>query len=170
MESRTSSGGSTATGAASRRGPFSGGLGIIIVLAALVAAGYSVRSLVRNVPSEEPKALAGDFICARTLKHFTYQMAPGERQPVFSPFSKERTGYPAEKCFWTRDGKAKLEPTFVLLNHYIGKKDEPTICPDCGRLVEPRNPTPPPELIAEAYARKTGTQPPPAPDGSDANR
>ena len=47
--------------------------------------------------------------------------------------------------------KAKLEPTYVLLNKYIGKPG-PTICPDCGREVKGHNPLPPPELMEEARA------------------
>ena len=57
--------------------------------------------------------------------------------------------YPAELCYWTKDGKVKDSPTAVLLNLYVNKPG-PTFCPDCGRLVVPNNPFPLP-----------GTKPPP---------
>ena len=60
--------------------------------------------------------------------------------------------HPAEACYWTKDGKPKQEPTYVLLNMYKGS-DEPTFCPDCGRLVVGHNP-----------AARAGMTPPPTKD------
>lgn len=91
-----------------------------------------------------------NYIDAATGKTFSYQLKPGESYPVVPPGGAEATGWPAEKCFWTPDGKAKAEPTLVLLNSYIGKEG-PTICPDCGREVRPHNPLPPAELMEEAF-------------------
>ncbi|UCG34241.1 MAG: hypothetical protein JSU68_06310 [Phycisphaerales bacterium] len=82
------------------------------------------------------------FICSETMKTFQYKVKVGDEWPVRSPYSDKETGWPAEKCYWTRDGGAKREPTYVLLNEYIGK-DEPTICPDCGRKVQRNNQRPP---------------------------
>ena len=85
-----------------------------------------------------------------TLEVFEdYGIREGETIPYKNPKTGERTLYPAEKCYWTRDGKAKLEPTYVLLNETIGKPG-PTICPDCGRRVVGHNPMPPLELLQEA--------------------
>lgn len=88
------------------------------------------------------------FICAVTGKTFTRKLEAGMTIPVRSPYSGRETGYEAEKCFWTREGTAKDEPTYVLLNEhraeYRGKKAPPTFCPDCGRLVRSRNPAPEP--------------------------
>ena len=48
------------------------------------------------------------FICAETMKTFPYKLKVGEKAPVMSPYSKEKTGYPAERCYWTRDGGAEI--------------------------------------------------------------
>jgi hypothetical protein len=89
------------------------------------------------------------MICSETLQSFSYEAGPDETAPFPSPHSGQMTGWPAEKCYWTKDGKAKLEPTYVLLNEYIGKSG-PTLCPDCGRRVVRHNPKPPDELLLEA--------------------
>jgi hypothetical protein len=72
---------------------------------------------------------------------------------VAAPYKSSKTGamavWPAEKCFWTREGKAKLVPTLVLLNSYVNNEGE-TLCPDCNRRVVPRNPAPPEKLMLEA--------------------
>jgi len=98
-------------------------------------------------------AIANDriFICSETNKtfHVNLEDLVGKSFPVYSPLSGKNTGYPAELCYWTADGKQKSDPTPVLLNSFIGKP-EPTFCPDCGRLVVAHNPiaqpgaTPPP--------------------------
>lgn len=81
------------------------------------------------------------FICSETLKSFQVNLEDldGKPIPIMSPYSKKETGYPAELCYWTADGKVKSQPTPVLLNSAIGKT-EPTFCPDCGRLVIGHNP------------------------------
>ncbi len=85
----------------------------------------------------------GQFICAETGKAFALTITPGMTLPVLSPHSGKNTGYPAELCYWTKDGTIRAEPVHVLLNSYLGKRD-PTFCPDCGRLVRSRNPLPVP--------------------------
>lgn len=50
-----------------------------------------------------------------------------------------KTGYPAEWCWWTKDGKKRDKPFPVLLNQHKGD-NSPTFCPDCDRLVIPHNP------------------------------
>lgn len=76
------------------------------------------------------------------------------------PFTNSKTGkatlYPAEACYWTKDGKAKFPPTFVVLEERMGKPG-PTRCPDCGRVVKLYNPPPPDVLMQaawDAYQRK----------------
>ncbi len=141
-------------GAAAPRGIRSlatGKTGIIVTVLLLAVAGvYAWSHLAVSVPDARER----NYICAETGRTFDYTLKPGEAYPVRSPYTNRLTGYPAEKCFWTRDGRAKLEPTLVLLNKFLGKEDEPTICPDCGRRVFPRNPTPPAELLREAYERR----------------
>jgi hypothetical protein len=92
-------------------------------------------------------------ICSETGEVMKITLREGDKGPFVNPKTTRRTLFPAERCFWTRDGKAKLEPTQVLLNEYVGKPGE-TLCPDCGRPVRPRNPLPPAELMEEAA--KTG--------------
>ena len=81
----------------------------------------------------------------------------GESLPWPNPKTGERTMYPPEECYWTRDGSVKAEPTYVILNEMLGIEG-PTICPDCGREVVYHNPLPPPELLLEALqdARSRG--------------
>ncbi len=69
--------------------------------------------------------------------------------PWTNPKTGEKTLIQGEACYWTKDGKAKLEPTYVLLNEMTGKPG-PTICPDCGRPVVAHNPLPPADLLREA--------------------
>lgn len=84
-----------------------------------------------------------------------YPLPTGATFPYINPKTKDRTLYPAEACYWNKDGTAKLEPTWVLLNTYAGKPG-PTVCPDCGRVVVGHNPTPPDELMIEAAKRAQG--------------
>lgn len=120
------------------------------IVVAVVALGVGALMIARMFGGGELADTATrNFICAETGKSFSYTLKAGETLPVMSPYSKQPTGYLAEKCYWTRDGKAKAEPTLVLLNIYVGKSG-PTICPDCGREVVPHNPLPPWDLMREA--------------------
>jgi hypothetical protein len=86
------------------------------------------------------------YIDAETGQTFTHRLQIGDTTPLESPFTHKKTAYPAELCYWTKDGKRKHDPTPVLLNKLKGKKG-PTFCPDCGRLVVSMNPVglnPPP--------------------------
>ena len=69
---------------------------------------------------------------------FTVHLSTGMTIPIDAP-SGAKKGYPAERCYWTKDGHVKSEPTYVVLNTRLGKP-EPTFCPDCGRLVVAHNP------------------------------
>jgi hypothetical protein len=100
------------------------------------------------------------FICSKTGKSFSVTLKAGMSVPVYSRYSGEDTGYPAEECWWTADGQIKSSPDYVLLNSEIGKP-EPTFCPVCGRMVVSRNPRPspgakPPPTEAEYRARSAG--------------
>lgn len=77
------------------------------------------------------------------------KLVEGERFPWKNPKTGQLTLYPGEACFWTRDGKAKLTPTYVFVKAYAGSKEK-TICPDCGREVRQHNPLPPDKLMEEA--------------------
>jgi hypothetical protein len=123
-------------------GPLSGPLGILLFIVFFTAAGYLAYRTLRNPPIPDAEPLPTEFLCIETNKPFEYAMQIGEKWPVKSPYSGKNTGYPVEKCYWTKDGKRKSEPTYVILNQHLGKKGD-TICPDCGRLVIGHNPSPP---------------------------
>lgn len=102
------------------------------------------------------------FMCAETGKPFELELEAGMKIPTHSPHSGKDTGYPAELCYWTADGKTKSEPTAVLLNSVTGKSG-PTFCRDCSRLVVGHNPSPepgmsPPPKESEYKGRSTATE------------
>ena len=114
------------------------GVAAVLVLVGLVAA---VQAL-RGFGTSDAEAISAErmFIDATTGKPYEVELKVGMPMPAPAP-SGGNTGYPAEKCYWTKDGKEKEDPTYVLLNVYKGNKD-PTFCPDCGRLVVGHNPVP----------------------------
>ncbi|HWP41385.1 MAG TPA: hypothetical protein VNL70_10705 [Tepidisphaeraceae bacterium] len=101
----------------------------------------AIWMLWRKTSSSEAARLANQriFVCAQTGKAFSVELRQGLSIPVKSPYTGQPTGYPAELCYWTKDGKPKDEPTAVLMNRWVGKSG-PTFCPDCGRLVVGHNP------------------------------
>lgn len=123
----------------------------VAIALVVIGLGLAVWTIYSNFqPSAVDRAIISEqiFIDATTGKVFDYTLKRGDTIPVMAPTGK-KTGYLAELCFWTKDGKPKSTPTPVLLNSAIGKSG-PTFCPDCGRLVVGRNPpagpgmTPPP--------------------------
>ena len=129
------------------------GITIVIAILAIVVA------IKNTFGDSDAEALANrrDFIDATTGKSFKASIGPETTIPVKAP-SGQMTGFPAEKCYWTKDGKIKEEPTLVLVNSWMGKSG-PTFCPDCGRLVVGHNPLPRP-----------GAKPPPTKDEYQRNR
>ena len=108
---------------------------------ALLAMGYSIYS---HYAQDAARISANRvFIDSENLRSFDFELKAGMMIPVSSPYSGKNTGYPAELCYWTKEGTAKDTPTPVLLNSYKGSHD-PTFCPDCGRLVIAHNPHPMP--------------------------
>ena len=127
--------------------------GILVVVALLVA-----FFVLKSSFTSEAEELAANrtYIDATTNKPFHVRLEAGMELPIKAP-SGGKTGYPAEMCYWTKDGKLRKEPYAVLLNSWVGKA-EPTFCPDCGRLVRPHNPVPapgdrPPPTAAEFKSR-----------------
>lgn len=108
----------------------------VVVIVAL----FALKSFFGMSPAE---AATRDrlFMCSETEKSFHFTVDKGVTIPVHSPYSGKDTGYPAELCYWTKDGKPKTDPTPVLLNSYKNVAG-PTFCPDCGRLVVGHNPVP----------------------------
>jgi hypothetical protein len=138
---------------------------VVTIVFMLLALGVAVYAIHGALGASETEAFANTrtFVCSETLKPYQYELTATSKIPAPSPFSGKNTGYPAEMCWWTKDGKIKdKDPTPVLLNTWQ-KKPEPTFCPECGRLVVVRNPKPnagakPPPTEAEFKA--SGRRPP----------
>lgn len=131
---------------------------LIFAIVALVAAAIIMSlTLFGGGPSLAEMTRYTACIDAETGEAFPkYEVPTGEFKPYTNPKTGKKTIWPAESCNWTKDGKAKIEPTYVLMNEFVGKEG-PTICPDCGRRVVFRNPPPPTELMDEAAkVAKTG--------------
>ena len=129
---------------------------VAIILCGAVFCYYQIRSV---FGASTAAAYANDriFVCSETGKAFHVTLNSSVQVPAYSPYSGKNTGYPAELCYWTADGKPKAEPTAVLMNSIVGKSG-PTFCPDCGRLVVGHNPgaepgMKPPMTKAEYEAR-----------------
>ena len=131
------------------------------VALAVVAVGLMVWILVGQFGASTATAYSRDrtYIDATTGESFEHTLQAGDKNPIDAP-SGGKTGYPAEWCYWTADGKMKQEPTAVLLETYKGNAG-PTFCPDCGRLVVIHNPgampgLEPPPTKAEFEASRSG--------------
>jgi len=133
-------------------GPAGMAVGIVIVLLGVVAAGFAARDIFGQ---DEAAQLANNrwFVDSKDGKPYRFELKMGTPIPSPAP-SGGNTGFPAELCYWTKDGKPKKDPTPVLLNQWVGKP-EPTYCPDCGRKVVGHNPgaaegqTPPPTQVED---------------------
>lgn len=119
---------------------------IVIVVLMLGLVVYSYKSTFSNdfrIPDHFT------YIDSESNRTFEFDRSEGMKSPVKSPFTGKMTGYPASPCYWTKDGKIRKEPFWVLANRTKGVQ-EPTYCPDCDRLVD--------EQANEPYP---GTEPPP---------
>ena len=125
---------------------------IALALASILLLGYvgwSVFSSVRNSPTASANLVSlMDSESGEVIDQFS--IPRGETFPYANPKTGKRTLYPVETCFWTKDGKAKFPPTYVILNERLGKPG-PTTCPDCGRRVTVYNPTPRNDLMQAAW-------------------
>ena len=133
----------------------------MVVAGLLVIVGlFFAKSSVHSFTTSDAEDMASHrmFIDSVTGKPYPLELKVGMPFPCPAP-SGGNTGYPAELCYWTADGKTKKDPTYVLLNSYKGS-NEPTFCPDCGRLVVGHNPPPhgqpPPPTKAEYEKRGLG--------------
>ena len=130
----------------------------LVIAAGVVLIAALFWALRDNLSGSQAAAVSRNrtFIDAKTGKPFSYELQNGDKYPVRAP-SGGMTGYPAELCYWTKDGGVKQDPTPVLLNVWIGKPG-PTYCPDCGRLVVPHNPYPAPGATPPPTAAEAGTR------------
>lgn len=122
-----------------------GAVGSLLVLAVLVLRATLLAS--PDAGDLSRRRMVIDTKTGEIIKDFP--IPENSTMPWTNPKTGEKTLVQGEACFWTKDGKAKLEPTYVLLNEMTGKTG-PTICPDCGRTVVAHNPLPPAELLREA--------------------
>ena len=83
-------------------------------LVRLVPSAVLVWAIKGNFGESDAASLARErvFIDSSTMKPFNHDLVEGETIPVKAP-SGNKTGYPAELCYWTKDGKTKTEPTAV---------------------------------------------------------
>jgi len=118
--------------------------------ALLVLAIVVLRSTLLAPPSAGDLSRRRTVVDTKTGEVFNDFVIPeNSTMPWANPKTGEKTLIQGEACYWTKDGKAKLEPTYVILNEMIGKPG-PTVCPDCGRTVSAHNPLPPADLLREA--------------------
>ncbi len=130
--------------------------GVAILVVAIIMIVRSVATFGNSVGSASRLRVAVDAESGKVFEN--YLIKDGESWPWKNPSTGMATLYPPEECWWTSNGEAKLEPTYVLLNSIIGKEG-PTTCPDCGREVVAHNPMPPAELLLKAAEReKSGSK------------
>lgn len=125
--------------------------GGVVFLVAAVLIFRAVGSFTSSAGADSRRRTAVDSVSGEVFKE--YAIKDGDTWPWKNPKTGDRTLYPAETCFWTKDGQATLEPTHVILNEVLGIEGA-TICPDCGRQVVTHNPMPPTELLVKAGERK----------------
>lgn len=123
------------------------GVALVILLVAVLLSWRAVRSG-PNTRIASDRA----FMCAKCGKVFEHTIKVGEIEPIECESCGEKAAWIPEQCYWTKDGKAKREPTYVILKQHMGI-DEKTFCPDCGREVVGHNRRPPKKLMDEAAAQ-----------------
>lgn len=133
-------------------------IGIAIVAFAVL--GYVIVSTVsgfRNDPRRLANfAVVSDSETGEVILQFPLP-TDGKGYPAVNPKTGRRTLFPTEACFWTKEGKAKLQPNYVILNTWLGKKG-PTLCPECGKTIVRSNPMPPDALMQQAWDAQSSTK------------
>jgi hypothetical protein len=123
----------------------------VVILGCLIgAAVLGARALRTEVGSLERWSQEHTLIDTQTGELFVdYRVPEGSSYPLKNPNTGTATLMPAEACYWMRDGRAKMEPTWVYV-----PQGERVACPDCGRPVVGRNPRPSVEAMLEALDRE----------------
>ncbi|MEM7754118.1 MAG: hypothetical protein AAF297_00620 [Planctomycetota bacterium] len=121
----------------------------LVIAAALGIAGLTVWNLSSGGDALEASSrdrVVIDAVSGEVIKNF--RVPDGATIPYVNSKTGNNTLWPAEECYWTADGGAKTEPTYVLLEEYKGNAG-PTTCPDCSRTVRQHNPLPPIEVLMQ---------------------
>lgn len=123
---------------------------LAVAIVALAAAGvvawhYFPRGPDTTIASRRP------FKCAECNAVFPHDLELGETEPINCPKCGKKTAWIPEACYWTKDGKAKAEPTWVIVKERMGLEGK-TYCPDCGKEVVGHNRMPSKELMDAAKA------------------
>lgn len=114
----------------------------IVCSVALIALAVFIVSSFLGGDSAATASETRTLVDSETAEVFEkFRIPDGKSFPYANPKTGKNTLYPAEACFWAKDGTIKEKPTWVLLNQYAGKEGQ-TICPDCGKPVRAHNPYP----------------------------
>jgi len=132
-------------------------VGGVFLVACIGMAVYSAYSTV-SADAATLMSTQRMYMDSKTGQPFPHTLTAGDATPIDAP-SGGKTGYPAEACFWTKDGKIKTDPTWVLLEEYTKAATTPTFCPDCTHRVVGLNPQPglddkPPQTKEQYEARR----------------
>lgn len=142
---------SVATASSSSRRNMTLSIGMVVVAVGVLV--YVVFSTMQSIANDPRRAAAYtrvmDLETGEYIEKFPFT---GERLvfPAKNPKTGRNSLVPVELCYWTKDGKAKMEPTPVILNQWLNKSG-PTTCPDCGRPVTKGNRMPPDDLMQAAW-------------------
>lgn len=131
------------------------GFAVVCLIAATIFGYYQLTS---GGPDLASNSLYREVVDSKTGESFS-NFSIGEDNSAFpytNPKTGQRTLYPAERCYYTRDGKVKSTPTLVFVKQYENENAGETACPDCGRNVIRHNPAPAWTLIEEAKQRESG--------------
>jgi len=117
-------------------------IAVAVCLLSLVAVTVVMILTFRGGDSAASVSEQRTVIDAETGELFeNFRIPEGKAFPYDNPKTGKAKLFPAEACFWTKDGKIKDKPTWVLLNEHAGKPGQ-TVCPDCGHPVKQHNPYP----------------------------
>jgi hypothetical protein len=105
-------------------------------VAAAVILVLSGVAIWRQFSSGTPGAFGNTriYLCMETGKSFPHQIQIGEIEPIESPYTGKKTGWPTEEC-WCH---GRENPVYVVLKSKMNLEGE-TRCPDCNDLVIPHN-------------------------------
>lgn len=114
-------------------------LAALVLVGGLAGLGYAVMRASQRVAAE--KEMGREMYIDETGRTFERRLGRvGDAAKVKSPWGTR--AFPAERCYWTREGGVKSEATVVMLKSYVEGPGARTYCPDCGREVVAGNPVP----------------------------